>query len=170
MRADIIFQVVLVVKQPPTKAGDTGSNPGWGRSLGGGNGKLFQCSCLENPMDREAWWATVHRVTKSQSRPNMHACRGSYSIGTESSRQMGSKQKWPPRRKHSTPGVSSLQPSRQFHADRPPCSIPILLILLLTGHPVTLLQPSSSSISLEPFIHSQLRFTPLLPTSHALVF
>ena len=75
MRADIVFQVVLVVKQPPTKAGDTGSIPGWGRSLGGGNGNLFQYSCLENPMDREAWRATVHRVTKSQSRLNTHACR-----------------------------------------------------------------------------------------------
>ena len=75
MRADIVFQVVLVVKQPPTKAGDTGSIPGWGRSLGGGNSNLFQCSCLENPMDREAWWATVHRVAKNQSQLNMHAGR-----------------------------------------------------------------------------------------------
>ena len=46
-------------------AGDAGSVPGWGRSSGGGNGKPLQYSCLENPMDREAWWAMIHRVAKS---------------------------------------------------------------------------------------------------------
>ena len=45
--------------------GDMGSIPGSGRSSGGGNGNLLQYSCLENPMDREAWWATVHGVEKS---------------------------------------------------------------------------------------------------------
>ena len=46
-------------------AGDAGSVPGWGRSSGGGNGTPLQYSCLENPMDREAWWAMIHRVAKS---------------------------------------------------------------------------------------------------------
>ena len=46
-------------------AGDTGSLPASGRSPGGGHGNSLQYSCLENPMDREAWQATVHRVTKS---------------------------------------------------------------------------------------------------------
>ena len=46
-------------------AGDTGLIPGSGRSPGGGHGNPLQYSCLENPMDREAWWATVHRVAKS---------------------------------------------------------------------------------------------------------
>ena len=46
-------------------AGDLGSIPGLGRSSGGGNGDLLQSSCLENPTDRGAWWATVHGVTKS---------------------------------------------------------------------------------------------------------
>ena len=46
-------------------AGDPGSIPGLGRFLGEGNGNPLQYSCLENPMDREAWWATVHGVTKS---------------------------------------------------------------------------------------------------------
>ena len=58
----------LVVENPPTNAGDTGdlgSIPGWGRFLGGGNGSPLQYSCLENPMYRRAWWATVHGVTKS---------------------------------------------------------------------------------------------------------
>ena len=41
---------------------DTGSIPGSGGSPGGGHGKLLQYSCLENPMDRGAWWATVHRL------------------------------------------------------------------------------------------------------------
>ena len=56
------------VKNPPANAGDTkdvGSIPGLGRSLGGGNGNPFLYSCLKNAMDRGAWWATVHGVTKS---------------------------------------------------------------------------------------------------------
>ena len=44
------------------------SVPGWGRSPGEGNGNPLQHSCLENPMDRGAWWTTVHRVAKSQTR------------------------------------------------------------------------------------------------------
>ena len=52
------------VKNPPTNAGDTGSIPGSGRSSGEGNGNPLQYSCLENPMDRGAWWATVHDVAK----------------------------------------------------------------------------------------------------------
>ena len=47
------------------KAEDLGSIPGLGRSPKEGNGNSLQESCLENPMDRGAWWATVHRVTKS---------------------------------------------------------------------------------------------------------
>ena len=49
-------------------AGDLGSIPGSGRSLGEGNGNPLQYSCLENPMDGGAWWATVHGVAKSQTR------------------------------------------------------------------------------------------------------
>ena len=48
-----------VVKNPPAKAGDMGSIPGSGRSLGEGNGNPLQHSCLENSKDRGAWWATV---------------------------------------------------------------------------------------------------------------
>ena len=61
-------QVALVVKNPPATAGDVidvGSIPGSGRCPGGGHGNPFQNSCLGNPMDRRAWQATVHRVTKS---------------------------------------------------------------------------------------------------------
>ena len=48
--------------------GDPGSIPGSGRSPGEGNGNPLQYSCLENPMDGGAWWATVHRVAKSRTR------------------------------------------------------------------------------------------------------
>ena len=61
-------QVALVVKNLPVMAGDVrdmGLIPGSGRSPGGGNGNPLQYSCLENSMDRKAWWATVHGVTKS---------------------------------------------------------------------------------------------------------
>ena len=47
------------VKNPPANAGDAGSIPGSGRSPGEGNGNPLQYSCLKNPMDRGAWWATV---------------------------------------------------------------------------------------------------------------
>ena len=45
-------------------AGEPGSIPGWGRSPGQGNGNPLQYSCLENPMDGGAWWATVHEVAE----------------------------------------------------------------------------------------------------------
>ena len=54
-------------KESAHNAGDLGSIPGLGRSPGEGNGSPLQYSCLENPMDRGAWQATVHRVTKSQT-------------------------------------------------------------------------------------------------------
>ena len=60
--------MALVVKNPLASAGDVrdmGLIPGLGRSPGGGYGDLLQYSCLENPMNRGAWQATVHRVAKS---------------------------------------------------------------------------------------------------------
>ena len=62
------FQVVLVVKNLPANAGDlrdVDSISGSGRSPGGGPGNPLWYSCLENPMDRGAWQATVHRVARS---------------------------------------------------------------------------------------------------------
>ena len=59
-----------VVKNLPANAGDTrdlGLIPGSGRSLGMGNGKPLWYSCLENSMNRGAWWATVHGVPKNQT-------------------------------------------------------------------------------------------------------
>ena len=52
-------------KASSCNAGDLGLIPGLGRSPGEGNGNPLQYSCLENPMNRGAWWVTVHRVAKS---------------------------------------------------------------------------------------------------------
>ena len=63
-------QVALVVKNLPANAGDVrevGLVPGSGRSPGRRNSNVLQCSCLENPMDRGAWWATVLGVAESQT-------------------------------------------------------------------------------------------------------
>ena len=62
-----------MVKNPSVNArdlGDSGSISGLGRSPGGGHGNPLQYSCLENPMDRGAWWVTVQRVAKSQTQLN----------------------------------------------------------------------------------------------------
>ena len=61
-------QVAVVVKNPSASEEDIrdlGLIPGLGRSPGGGHGNPLQPSCLENSMDRGAWWATVHGVTES---------------------------------------------------------------------------------------------------------
>ena len=72
-------QVVLVVKNrlPVQETRDRVSIPRLGRSPGGGHDKPLQYSGLENPMDRGAWWATVHKGTKSQTQLkqlNTHTC------------------------------------------------------------------------------------------------
>ena len=64
-------QVALVVKNPSANTGDmrdVGSIPGSGKSHGEGHGNPLQYSCLDNPMDRGAWQATIHRVAMSQTR------------------------------------------------------------------------------------------------------
>ena len=64
-----VSQVALGVNNPPANAGklrDMDSIPGLGRSSGGGHSNPLQYSCLENPMDRVAWGATIHRITKTQ--------------------------------------------------------------------------------------------------------
>ena len=69
--SDFHFHWWLSGKESACKAGDAGdmgSIPGSGRPPGGGNGNPLQCSCLENPMDRGAWWATVHGAAKSRTR------------------------------------------------------------------------------------------------------
>ena len=77
--APVVFEVIFVWipwhlsggsdgKESACNTGDQGSVPVSGRSPGEGNGCPFQYSCLENSMDRGAWWATVHKVAKSQTR------------------------------------------------------------------------------------------------------
>ena len=71
-----------VVKSPPASTGDardSSSSPGLGGSPGEGNGSPLQYSCLENPMDRGAWWATVHGVAKNQPRLSM-PCHAKYAL------------------------------------------------------------------------------------------
>ena len=75
-------KVALVIRNLPANVGDirnVGSVPGLGRSPGGGHGNPLWYSCLENPMDRRAWWAVVHGVAKDwtwlrQPRKHSHAC------------------------------------------------------------------------------------------------
>ena len=62
------FPSSSAVKKSACNAGDAGLISGLGRSPGEGNNYELQYSFLENSMDRGAWWATIHRVTKSQSR------------------------------------------------------------------------------------------------------
>ena len=76
-----VSQAVLVVKNPPANAGDTrnvGSIARSGIFLGERNGNLFQYSCLENSMNRGAWWAVVHRLAKSQTCLSAHTHTVSY--------------------------------------------------------------------------------------------
>ena len=65
LRMTLGFPGGSVVKNLPASAANTGSISGLGKSPGEGNGNPFQYACLENPMDRGAWQAIVHRVTKS---------------------------------------------------------------------------------------------------------
>ena len=68
--ADWASRVMLMIKNPPANAGevrDMDSAPGLKKSPGGQCGNPIQCSCMENPMERGAWWATVQRVAKSQT-------------------------------------------------------------------------------------------------------
>ena len=66
----VASQVAQWLKNPPLTAGDagdTGLTPRSGRSPGVGGGNPLQCSCLESPMDRGAWWSTVRELAESQT-------------------------------------------------------------------------------------------------------
>ena len=62
--------VAQMITNLPAMQVDPGLIPGWGRTPGEENGSPLQYSCLENPMDRGAWRATAHGVTKSWTRPS----------------------------------------------------------------------------------------------------
>ena len=77
MKALEASQGALVVKNLPANAEETrdaGLIPGLGRSPEGGHSNPLQYSCLENPMDRRDWWATVHVVTDSDTEVTCHTC------------------------------------------------------------------------------------------------
>ena len=69
---------IFSMQESACRAGDLGSILGLGRSSGGGHGNPLQYSCLEDPMDRGVWWATVHGVAKSRTRLSdfTHSLRG----------------------------------------------------------------------------------------------
>ena len=67
-----MYNLVLVVKNPPANAGDMGSIPGLGRSFGVVNGNPLQYSCLENYMGIGAWWAMIHGVSTIRTQLIMH--------------------------------------------------------------------------------------------------
>ena len=67
-------------KESACNAGDLGSTPGSERYPEEGNGNPLQYSCLENPMDRGAWWAIVYRVVKSRTRLTNRACTKNLNI------------------------------------------------------------------------------------------
>ena len=100
-----VSQVMLVVKNPPANAGDSGdlgSMPGSGRPPRGGHGNPLRCSCLESPMGRGAWWATVRGLAKSRTRLNK-------SIGAVTWNKGSSQCLWPGR---PSPSPGLLHPSR----------------------------------------------------------
>ena len=82
-------QMALVLKNPPANAEgirDMGSIHGLGRSSGGGDGNPLQYSCLENPMDRGARWATVHGVTELDTTETIeHSCTQSITLDQRTS-------------------------------------------------------------------------------------
>ena len=80
------FPGVSVVRNLPANAGDVGSVSGSGRSPGEGNGTPLQCSCLENPMDRGTWQATIHGVTKESDMTERLNSNNNYTKGVKSER------------------------------------------------------------------------------------
>ena len=89
------FLVVQTARNLPADAGDLGSIPGSGRSPGEGNGNPLRYSCLEKPIDRRVWWATVHWVPMSWTQMNHFQGGGiNWEIGTDIHTLLYIKWKW----------------------------------------------------------------------------
>ena len=107
--------VVKILSANEGDSGDVGSIPGLGRYPGGGNVTHFQYSCLKNSMDRGAWWATAHVVTKSQTGLSLNMNKGREGMQRQGRRSQETiVQSWvralvPPQGMHLTISLSSLQ-------------------------------------------------------------
>ena len=88
---------------PMQETRGVGSIPGLGRSPGGGHGNPLQYSCLENPMDRRSWWATVHGVTKSWTRLKWHGTQHACALGRKEFCLWSSTAAWTPARIYPLP-------------------------------------------------------------------
>ena len=162
-----------VVKSLPANAGDSGSIPGLGRSSGEGNGNPFQYSCLGNPTDRGAWWATVHGVTESDMTAQMHPHRyhGGYFIYVNSP----SSKNW-----HTITPLHQMAPvqswgrgsSCEWQASSSSCQDPFMV----AGFPIFILcpLPSMFKTTLLPPGHPESRHHPShlqqVPETHATWF
>ena len=112
--------MALVVKNLPANAGvrdvrDEGSIPGSGKSPGGGHGNPLQYSCLENPMDRGNWWATVHRVAESQTQLSSLVCTRVGNRGGHNSQETSADGTWV--RPDQSRGQSSSMPQTKMLAE-----------------------------------------------------
>ena len=131
-------QVVLVLKNLPTNArdtGDMGSIPESGRPSGEGHGNPLQYSCLVNPVDRGAWWSMVHMVAKSRTLLKLLSTHSSVqfsrSVVSDSLQPHESQHARPPCPSQ-TPGVHSnvhrvgdaIQPSHPLSSPSPPAPNP----------------------------------------------
>ena len=157
-----------MVKNPPPNAGDA-RDMVWSLSQedapGGGHGNLFQYSCLENPTDRGAWWATVYAITKSQirlKRLSMHTCSSGwrYKLLPDFQKEL----QWVKNRKklgfsalHLLPDASRLSPTpgsllllNLWTSSELTCGF--LLSWLWIFLPIHSLLPFSLASSLFPFI------------------
>ena len=163
-----------MVKNPPANAGDirdAGSIPSLGRSPGGGHGNSLQYSCLENPMDRGAWWAIVHGDAKSQTWLKWlctHACIAWHGVGDTCSQPADLNNSTSP---YLTLCTSTTRDSMESHPLRPaptgmlvfyPPGLPafegaVTLSRIFSFHPLHLTNPSQPD-SFFPISHDSLGY------------
>ena len=121
-------------KESAYNAGDLGSIPESGRSLGEGNGHPLQYSCLGNPIEREAWWTTVNRVAKSLVKAMvfpvvMYGCE-SWTIKKAEHRRIDAFELWCWRRLSRVPWIAKRSNQSILKEIRPGCSLEGLMLKL----------------------------------------